>query len=69
MSTPEPELGNAPQGDRMEQDEPEQAGDRYDVTGPEGGDGQPEIIDQQPAPTTGEGAGGKLDIVSHLPLT
>ncbi|GAA5869505.1 hypothetical protein JCM16303_000493 [Sporobolomyces ruberrimus] len=41
MSSPEPEL--AATGAQPQAEEGEQAGDRYDVTGPEGGDGQPEV--------------------------
>lgn len=52
MSSPEPEL--AATGAQPQAEEGEQAGDRYDVTGPEGGDGQPEVRQ----------GGGLLDIVS-----
>lgn len=44
MSSPEPEL--AATGAQPQAEEGEQAGDRYDVTGPEGGDGQPEVGQQ-----------------------
>lgn len=62
MSSPEPELAAAREQpeDAMEQEE--QAGDRYDVTGPEGGDGQPEIDQDEPAAATT--TGGLVDVVS-----
>ncbi|GAA5913226.1 transcription factor SPN1 [Sporobolomyces salmoneus] len=60
MSSPEPELGATREGNTVESAEAaagEGAGDRYDMTGPEGGgggDGQPEVVNQP--------SGGLMDI-------
>ncbi|GAA5977398.1 hypothetical protein JCM5350_002452 [Sporobolomyces pararoseus] len=67
MSSPEPELAAAREQpeDAMEQEE--QAGDRYDVTGPEGGDGQPEIDQDEPAAATT--TGGLVDVFADSDLS
>ncbi|GAA6005327.1 hypothetical protein JCM11491_002659 [Sporobolomyces phaffii] len=56
MSSPDPELAAARAGPDTMDEDGEQAGDRYDVTGPEGGDGQPQV-----APAAAAG-GALLDV-------
>jgi len=65
MSSPAPEGQEARPEDAMQQDEPQE--DRYDVTGPEGGDGQPEVRGDQSQPVNNKGP-ALMDIVCYSSL-
>ena len=65
MSSPAPEGQEARPEDAMQQDEPQE--DRYDVTGPEGGDGQPEVRGDQSQPVNNKGP-ALMDIVGYSSL-
>jgi len=65
MSSPAPEAQEARPEDAMQQDEPQE--DRYDVTGPEGGDGQPEVRGDQSQPVNNKGP-ALMDIVCYSSL-